>query len=213
MMTHALFRHSSAFCCALCVALGLFWLMTSMVNRDAANLSNERQRMVMNFIRIDDVPPPVPERKRKPPKPPEQEPVPQLEAIATPTPQMNAPRTPQMNMARPHFGPNLAMTGLPTMASGMVAYSQPLTPVSQVPPMYPRRALMDGTTGWVKLAFVIDEHGGVRDVRVLEASPRRGIFDHEALRALSRWKFHPQKIDGQAVAAHASITINFTLER
>lgn len=212
-MTNALVRHSTAFGCASLVALGLFWMMTSMVNRDAGYLNAERQRMVMNFIRIEDVPPPIPERKRKPPKPPEQEPLPQLEAVSTPAPQMNAPRTPQMNLSRPHFSPNLAMAGLPTMASGMMAYSQPLTPVSQVPPMYPRRALMDGTTGWVKLAFVITEDGNVRDVRVIEASPRRGIFDHEASRALSRWKFHPQKIDGHTVAAHATITINFNLER
>ncbi len=209
-------RYAAAFLFALLVAFSLFWLMTILVSRGGGDLGEKRERITMNFIRIDDRSTQVQERRRERPPPPEKpKPVPQMEA--TPTPQTQSPQTPPLDLPMPDFRPSLAMGGIPmAMApgpTGPVAYSQPLTPVSQVPPMYPRRAQMDGISGWVRLTFIINEDGSVRDIEVVEASPRRGIFDHEASRALARWKFNPQTVDGKPVAATATITINFNLER
>lgn len=155
-------------------------------------------------------------RQRQPPEPPELRqppPRPQTPARAEP---LNQPPTPlpQPAMALPNIQTSLAVGGIPVMAapSGPVEYTQALTPVSQVPPQYPRRAVLEGISGWVQLEFVIEPDGSVSDIRVLEASPRRQVFDHEAIRALSRWRFRPQIVDGRAVAARAAITINFELE-
>ncbi len=210
-------RYAGAFLSALLVAFALFWLMTVLISRGGGDLGERRDRVTMNFIRIDDQTTQVQERRREPPPPPEKpRPVPQIEAL--PTPQTQTPQAPPLDLPMPDFRPSLAMGGIPVAAapaaaSGPVAYSQPLTPVSQVPPMYPRRAQMDGISGWVRLTFIINEDGSVRDIEVVEASPRRGIFDHEASRALARWKFNPQTVDGRPVPATATITINFNMER
>jgi periplasmic protein TonB len=200
---------------ASAVALGLFWLMTSMIARDDAGLLEKQQLPMLNFIRMDDPTTQIRRRERERPEPPEQpEPIPRPEAMAVPEQQIAQP---QLQMDLPDFHPNLALAGVPVMAApgptGPVAYTQPLTPVSQVPPMYPRRAMLDKISGWVRLEFIINEDGTVRDIQVVEADPRRGIFDHEASRALSRWKFHPQTVDGKPVPARATITINFKLDR
>ncbi|SDM55693.1 outer membrane transport energization protein TonB (TC 2.C.1.1.1) [Geoalkalibacter ferrihydriticus] len=200
------------------VALGLFWLMTSLISVDGTEFDRARQQPLMNFIRMDDTPRPVEQRRRERPKPPEElKPAPQMPAV--PTPQSPSPQAPQVDVPLPQFRPDLALSGVPTAApagpsapTAPVAYSQPLTPVSQVPPVYPRRALMQGLSGWVRLNFVINADGSVGEIEVVEASPRRGVFDHEAVRALSRWRFKPQTVEGQPVPAYASITINFNLE-
>ncbi|MDO3377682.1 energy transducer TonB [Geoalkalibacter halelectricus] len=203
---------------ATAVALGLFWIMTSLVGGEGREFDRAPRQPLMNFIRMDDAPRPVEERRRERPKPPEEpQAVPPLPAV--PTARSPEPQAPRLDVPLPQFRPDLALSGVPAAApaapsgpAGPVAYSQPLTPVSQVPPVYPRRALMQGLSGWVKLTFIINEDGSVGDVEVVEASPRRGVFDHEAVRALSRWRFNPQTVDGRPVAAYATITINFNLE-
>jgi protein TonB len=47
----------------------------------------------------------------------------------------------------------------------------------------------------VKLEFTINEVGGVDDVVVIDANPKR-VFDREAKRALGKWKFKPEIGDG-----------------
>jgi len=43
-----------------------------------------------------------------------------------------------------------------------------------------------------------NEIGGVEDVKVIEAQPKR-IFDKEARRALRKWKYKPKVVDGKAM--------------
>ncbi|AWB69059.1 energy transducer TonB [Saccharobesus litoralis] len=68
-------------------------------------------------------------------------------------------------------------------------------PIVRVEPRYPAAAARNGIEGWVSLQFSINELGAVEDVLVIEAQPKR-VFDREAKRALSRWKYKPQVIDG-----------------
>src|SRR5690606_12780478 len=46
-----------------------------------------------------------------------------------------------------------------------------------IEPVYPMTALRKGTTGRVRIQFTINPDGSVSDVVVVEAEPRRGIFD------------------------------------
>jgi protein TonB len=71
------------------------------------------------------------------------------------------------------------------------------TPIVRIDPKYPPEAARDGKEGWVDLSFTINEVGGVEDVEVLEADPKR-IFDREAKRALRKWKYRPKVVDGIA---------------
>lgn len=86
------------------------------------------------------------------------------------------------------------------------------TPVVRVEPRFPVDALRNGISGWVKLRFSIDESGSVTDVDVLQAEPR-GVFDREAIRALRRWKYQPQVIDGKAIRqTNLQVVLDFTLD-
>jgi protein TonB len=72
------------------------------------------------------------------------------------------------------------------------------TPIVRIEPKYPIQAARDGKEGWVKLSFTINEIGGVEDVKVIEAQPKR-VFDKEARRALRKWKYKPKVVDGKAL--------------
>lgn len=70
------------------------------------------------------------------------------------------------------------------------------SPIVRIEPKYPIQAARDGKEGWVKLSFSINEIGGVEDVKVIDADPKR-VFDKEARRALRKWKYRPKVVDGK----------------
>ncbi len=84
-------------------------------------------------------------------------------------------------------------------------------PLVAVEPIYPKKARRDGTTGWVRIQFTINPDGSVSDTYVVEAAPRRGIFDSAALEALVRSRYLPKTLDGVAVPSRAEWTFNFTI--
>ncbi len=89
---------------------------------------------------------------------------------------------------------------------------QEVRPVVRVDPSYPAEAARDGVEGWVSLRFTIDPLGGVRDIEVIDAEPKR-IFDREARRALAKWKYQPRTVEGKAVAQHGmQVMLEFKLQ-
>ena len=70
------------------------------------------------------------------------------------------------------------------------------TPIVRREPKYPVQITHDGKEGWVQLSFTINELGGVEDVKVIAAEPKR-IFDREAKRALHKWKYKPKIVNGK----------------
>jgi len=215
-------RYSISALFGILAALGLFLLMNVLVSRGETGVEEQRRAPLPQFIRMDDQEQIVRRREREEPKPLEKpEPLPRMEALTSPRPP--APRTPTIDPIMPDIRPDLTLAGLPpatpmaqevapAVNDGPIRYTQSLTPVSQVPPRYPRRAQLDGISGWVRLEFVVNPDGSVRDVTVVEAEPRKGVFDQEAIRALSRWRFQPQFRDGEPVPALATIVIKFNLE-
>lgn len=215
----ALARHGVCLALAFVVAAGLFLLMLGMISRGEVEPGLQQRLRLPEFVRMSQLDEPVSERRRQVPKVQENiEPLPMMEAVSSPRPP--TPQTPAIDPDLPNIRPDLALAGLPmaapmvppTVDNGPVRYTQSLIPVSQIPPRYPRRAQLDGLSGWVRLEFIVNPDGSVRDVTVVEAEPDKGIFDHEAVRALSRWRFQPQIRDGEAVPALATIVINFNLQ-
>ena len=87
----------------------------------------------------------------------------------------------------------------------------PLIVLTRVPPVYPFSAKRRGVEGWVKVRFVVDEQGSVRDVSVVEAKPP-GVFDQSVIRCVNGWRFRPGTVGGVEVKTRVETTIRFKLE-
>lgn len=80
--------------------------------------------------------------------------------------------------------------------------------VQMVEPRFPRRALLGGIEGWVKVAFTVGTDGRVSDLEVLDALPNK-IFDRNTMRAVRKWEFEPFRVDGVATEQRVTRTIDF----
>jgi protein TonB len=81
-----------------------------------------------------------------------------------------------------------------------------------VEPRYPDAARRRGLEGVVRIEVDLGADGAVVDVRVLESS---GVtsFDDAAVRAVRRWRFAPETVDGAGVATTLALPpIRFRLE-
>ena len=86
-------------------------------------------------------------------------------------------------------------------------------PLMITEPRWPRKALMEGIEGYVRLCFTIQPDGKATEVKVVDSNPRR-LFDRTAQRAVYKWKFKPQVIDGVAVEQpNMCYTMEFKLEQ
>ncbi len=119
------------------------------------------------------VPPPPPPPPKTPPKP------------QAPEPETNSD-TGGITFNMPGVQLGGANAGLSAPGAGFMRDGE-ATPIVRIEPKYPIQAARDGKEGWVRLSFTINEIGGVEDVEVIEAEPKR-IFDKGARRALRKWK-------------------------
>ena len=95
--------------------------------------------------------------------------------------------------------------------TGESGIEEDVTPLVDIPPTYPQRAVAAGIEGKVVLRFTITADGRVDNLRVTEAEPP-GVFDREARRAASRWRFSPRRENGQPVPREATKTLYFRLQ-
>ncbi len=78
-------------------------------------------------------------------------------------------------------------------------------------PAYPWRARARGEQGLVLLSVLVNEQGGVSDVRVTSSSGSP-ILDKAAQGAVKEWRFHPGRRGSQAVPSWVQVPIRFRLE-
>jgi len=71
-------------------------------------------------------------------------------------------------------------------------------PIVRVNPRYPTNAATRGIEGWVIIEFTVTSNGSVKDPLIIENEPS-SIFDREARRAVTKWKYKPRVIDGNPV--------------
>ena len=83
--------------------------------------------------------------------------------------------------------------------SGGLGGEQMLTPIVRIQPQYPQKAARNNIEGWVLVEFTVTARGTVEDIKVLDSKPPR-IFDRAAVRAVMKWRFKPQIVDGKPVA-------------
>ncbi|MFY8272657.1 energy transducer TonB [Pseudoalteromonas sp. SSDWG2] len=175
------------------VTFGLFFFMAYLISSGDGRAADEKEKIVVEIMTN----PPeskVQQRKRVPPPPP---PPPKQ----PPKPQPPQPDTSNANPGALGFNmPSVNVGGSAGGLSGPGAFGRDgdATPLVRIEPKYPVQAARDGKEGWVQLSFTINELGGVDDVEVIDAEPKR-IFDREAKRALRKWKYKPKVVDGKPV--------------
>lgn len=189
-------------------AFGLFVLMAKLIensNRPADEIPEVPVIDIVMQEPDDDlqtrtrVPPPPPPPPQQPPK------------VQPVEPDTADPDTDGFSLNVPSVdtgGLNINLGGVGAMRQDGEA-----TPIVRIDPKYPPQAARDGKEGWVRLSFTINEAGGVEDIKVLEAQPKR-VFDREARRALAKWKYKPKIEGGKAVKQFGqTVQLDFKLEQ
>ncbi len=80
---------------------------------------------------------------------------------------------------------------------------------SYVEPTYPRVALKGELGGRVRLQVVILQDGTVSEVAVVSSSRAGYGFEEAAIEAVKQWRYRPATLNGKAVAAYTSVTVEF----
>ena len=142
----------------------------------------------------------------KPPPPPEQ---PQKPDTTPPDSSSNIDTSMSFNMGGVEAGGASTVFKL----GNMMTRDGDATPIVRIEPQYPIAAARDGKEGWVQLRFTINELGGIDDVEVIQAEPKR-LFDKEAIRALKKWKYKPKIVDGKPLKQTGqTVQLDFTLDK
>ncbi|WKE65093.1 TonB family protein [Gallaecimonas kandeliae] len=81
------------------------------------------------------------------------------------------------------------------------------SPIYRANPRYPVKAVADGTTGYVVVSLDITPLGTVANPRVVKSEPA-GVFDKEALKAISQWRYQPSAKGSKDV----QLQMNFALD-
>lgn len=82
-------------------------------------------------------------------------------------------------------------------------------------PRYPRDAIQAREAGFVILDATVQPDGSLADMKVIsrfQGWPLRPSFGHAVLVAAQQWHATPEQVDGQPVATHMRIPVNFTIQ-
>ncbi|MBU2871325.1 energy transducer TonB [Colwellia sp. E2M01] len=175
------------------ITFGLFVFMAFLVSSGDRNKEEQQENII---VEVNTTPPKsaTEQRRRVPPPPPPPPKAPPKQS--TPEPETNN-NTSGLSFNMPGVQMAGASTGLSAPGAG-IGRDGDATPIVRIEPKYPMDAARDGKEGYVVLSFSINEIGGVEDVEVIEAQPKR-VFDKEARRALRKWKYKPKVEEGKAL--------------
>ena len=201
-------RLIKGFVAALFITMGLFYFMSILISGGTAVVDKSADNAI-EFLRVkpDDR---LETRQRKlPKKPPEPQKPPETQKLKVA--KMDSPKT-NMNMEMPKMDLPMAKGG-PFLGAGGGSGDSEVMPLVRIEPQFPRKAAMRGIEGWVQLKFDVTEAGTVANVHVIKSSPPN-IFESSARRALLKWKYKPQMVDGKPTSRRElRVQLNFTLEK
>ena len=193
---------------AVGTVFALFTLMYSLVVTDLAGLQEVSDSVRFDFVRLQprELSPAerkLPPKTQKPQKPKMPETRQEAESLHPDGLSFSsASATPyQLDL----------MTG-GDLSKGWAGTRDPL-PIMRVTPAYPTRASRRGIEGWVEIAFTINTNGATEDVRVVAEEPS-GVFGRAATKAVRKWKYKPQVIDGKVQPRpDVRVILKFELEK
>ena len=204
-------RQMIALALAFCVGVGLFLVMASMISRGDALGNRGDDISGVEFVRLKREPElKVKEREvpKKPPPPDKPPPPPKLQVESPDQPQQDLPALQIPSLDLPSVGgsgPNLAGYAIGADAKG----NRGLIPKIQIPPMYPRKAQLEGLEGSVTFDLLVGTDGSVLEASVVDFTDR--VFVRPAQRAIYRWKFEPRLVEGEPVEQRDKWTLEFQM--
>ena len=131
-------------------------------------------------------------------------------------PDILPPRVPDLEATAIPFSSNPNLLNVPSSLDLNLTFNvdeldQTPRLISKIEPRYPFKAERLGIEGYVKVKFIVDKHGSVSNIKIIEARPK-GVFENSVMKSLPLWKFLPGRKYGEPVAAWVEAPINFKLE-
>ena len=184
---------------AIPVAIALFFVMHSLVNRDYQQ-EDVKQRKIADIVVPDKVietnlKEVLPEKVEDPEEPP-----PELEPIEFDT---------EIDMSAANMAPT-SQFSINVSSSGMSTGDGEYLPIVKVAPIYPRRAQTRGITGYCIVEYIVTRSGSIRDAKAVDCQPQ-GVFERASLKAAEKFKYKPRVVDGEAIEV-AGVQNKFTYE-
>jgi protein TonB len=85
-------------------------------------------------------------------------------------------------------------------------------PIVVVAANYPKKALDNGTEGYVILEYTVTKTGSLKDIVVIDSTPP-GYFEWAAIEAASKFRYNPKLVNGEPVEVpRAQYKMIFKLE-
>jgi protein TonB len=186
---------------ALGVNLAMFTTIEFMVRLGEIRLNDATDFQIANFIRVPEQTREV--RSRRDPKAPQKPAQEMQQEFQQLSQASNMGTAGSLAVEMPDiefdFGSDIQMV-------------RELTPLVRIPADYPLTALSRSIEGFVVFRFTVTETGTVADPEILMSEPP-GVFDRAAERALLKWKFQPQVVEGKAVPVTTFTRLVFKIAR
>lgn len=183
---------------AVPVAIGLFFVMHSLINRDYEQQDIEARKIADIVVPENEIEVNVREAKPEKVEDPE-EPPPDL-----PTPDIDM----DMDLNVVNTAPR-ASVDVQISATGISGDGEYL-PIVKVAPVYPRRAQTRGISGYCIVEYTVTRTGSIRDPRAVDCQPS-GVFESASISAAEKFKYRPRVVDGEPIEV-AGVQNLFTYE-
>jgi len=118
------------------------------------------------------------------------------------------PPEPNENPLGVGLAANSKQPAAPNLPSPVGGNLKPAKLISSVAPVYPSRAKTQHVSGDVRVDALIDTTGRVTTMKVVSGPTP---LQQAAMDALRQWKYQPAMLDGKAVPAHLTVTLQFRL--
>jgi len=184
---------------AVPVALGLFFLMQALIDREYQQEDIKNRKIADIVVPEREIDINVKETKPEKVEDPE-EPPPEMEP-------MEVDFDTDLNVANVAPG---ASVDVSISSSGMAAGDGEYLPIVKVAPIYPRRAQTRGITGYCIVEYTVTKSGSIRDPRPVDCDPS-GVFERASVKAAEKFKYKPRVVDGEPIEV-AGVQNKFTYE-
>lgn len=184
---------------AVPVALGLFFLMQALIDREYQQEDIKNRKIADIVVPEREIDINVKETKPEKVEDPE-EPPPEMEP-------MEVDFDTDLNVA--NIAPG-ASVDVSISSSGMAAGDGEYLPIVKVAPIYPRRAQTRGITGYCIVEYTVTKSGSIRDPRPVDCEPS-GVFERASVKAAEKFKYKPRVVDGEPIEV-AGVQNKFTYE-